>query len=215
MKKLILILVAIFAFSNIHAEQKIISGKILLNNKYTLGNIVVTAKKSKATVSSNNNGEFSIACEENDVLLFKATPFRTVRKSVKGKFFLNINMTFRKNIIDKDQMVDLGFIQVKDIDAAMKSAPKSMDDYANYTNVYDLISRKFPHVTFEGTNIIVRGKNSMQGSNAALLVINGTIVNDISHIQPVEIKSINLLKGPSATIYGSRGANGVVVIRTK
>ena len=70
MKKLILLIVIVFAFSNTYAVQRIVSGKVFLDNKFTLGNIVVTAKKSKATVSTNNAGEFSIACEENDILLF-------------------------------------------------------------------------------------------------------------------------------------------------
>jgi TonB-dependent SusC/RagA subfamily outer membrane receptor len=216
MKKIVLLIVIIFAFSNTYAVQRIVSGKVFLDNKFTLGNIVVTAKKSKATVSTNNAGEFSIACEENDILLFKATPFYIVRKSVKEKDFLNVNMSLKKGAVDEKKIVDLGFIRVEDMKSFTKSLNELDDDYQAYADIYDVIARKFPYVVItDSYEIIVRGKNSLQGNNAALLVVNGTVTNDISYIQPVEIKTINLLKGSNAAIYGSRGANGVVVIKTK
>src|SRR5690606_8395923 len=69
-----------------------------------------------------------------------------------------------------------------------------------------------------GMNIIIRGANSLTQSNAPLYVIDGFPIEDPDNaaINPEEIESINVLKDASATaIYGSRGANGVVIIETK
>lgn len=65
-------------------------------------------------------------------------------------------------------------------------------------------------------NIIIRGENSLTGSNSPLFVVDGAIVSDINFLNPEEIKNISVLKSAAATaIYGSRGSNGVVIITTK
>lgn len=66
----------------------------------------------------------------------------------------------------------------------------------------------FTGVEVNGNNIVVRGVSSF-GSSAPLFIIDDSYVTDISFIPPVEIKSIELLKGEDTTLYGSRGANGV------
>jgi TonB-dependent SusC/RagA subfamily outer membrane receptor len=60
--------------------------------------------------------------------------------------------------------------------------------------------------------VIIRGSKTFYGSNEALYVVDGVIVSSLDWISPCEIKSISILKDASAAIYGSRGANGVVMI---
>lgn len=215
MKKIIILIVIVFAFSNTYAEQKIITGKILLNKDFALGNIIVSAKKSKATVSSNMLGEFSIACEKNDILIFEASPFKTVRKSVKGKDFIKVKMEFKDATMDQSKIADLGYLNIEKVESVIKSAKSSDDNFLAYTNIYDLIKRKFPHLKVNGTEIVMRGIRSVTTSSAALLVVDGSTVADFKHIQTTEVKEISLLVGSDAAMYGSRGANGVVAIKTK
>jgi len=74
-----------------------------------------------------------------------------------------------------------------------------------------------PSIVIGGGGIIIRGSNSLLGSSAALILIDGIAVNssELSMLPPSDVKSVNILKGGSAAIYGSRGANGVVIITTK
>ena len=66
----------------------------------------------------------------------------------------------------------------------------------------------------ESPNIIIRGGNSLKGENAPLVVIDGVLGGDLSLIDPNDITSIEVLKDASSTsIYGSRGANGVIMVR--
>lgn len=85
-----------------------------------------------------------------------------------------------------------------------------------YATIYDMIAGRCPGVTVQGTSVIIRGTNSALGSTEPLYLLNGTPIENIGSINPNDVKSIDVLKDASATsIYGMRGANGVIVITTK
>jgi hypothetical protein len=75
-----------------------------------------------------------------------------------------------------------------------------------------MIRNEVPGVVVSGKSIVVQGPNSFFGSSQPLFVVNGVRVYNIDYLNPVEVKSIKLLKGSSANIYGNEGANGVIVI---
>lgn len=75
-----------------------------------------------------------------------------------------------------------------------------------------MIKGRIPGVTVTGNKIVIRGVKTLMGSSDPLFVVDGIIRNNIDDIQPNLVKSISVLKGPDATMYGSRGANGVIMI---
>jgi hypothetical protein len=81
-----------------------------------------------------------------------------------------------------------------------------------YTDIYQMIRHEVPGVVVSGKSIVVQGPNSFFGSSQPLFIVNGVRVYSIDNINPVEVKSIKLLKGSGANIYGNDGANGVIVI---
>ena len=81
-----------------------------------------------------------------------------------------------------------------------------------YDNVFDVIKGRFAGVEVDNNAVIIRGSNSFHGSNEALYVVDGFIFSSIDWVIPCEIRSISILKDASAATYGSRGANGVVII---
>ena len=62
---------------------------------------------------------------------------------------------------------------------------------------------------------VIRGINSINASTDPLFIVDGSAVNDISYLSPKDVKSVEVLKDASASIYGSRGACGVIIITTK
>lgn len=84
--------------------------------------------------------------------------------------------------------------------------------YASYKNIYDMIRGEVPGVQVSGNSIKIQGASSLTLSTEPLFVVDGVTVNTIDGIQPYMVQSIQVLKGSSASIYGSRGANGVIVI---
>lgn len=118
---------------------------------------------------------------------------------------------------DPDDEVDIGYQKASKEslttsvgEVNMKEASKS-----HYRNIYEMIRGKVPGVAVNGTSITIRGASSINGSNEALLVVDGTPVNSIAYIDPLNVGSISVLKGSAAAIYGTRGANGVILINTK
>jgi len=89
-------------------------------------------------------------------------------------------------------------------------------DLSSYRTIYDYLRGRVPGVTVTQTNRIrIRGVNTLVGSGDPLFVVDGTPVSSIDYIQPINVEDIKILKGPDASIYGSRGSNGVIVITTK
>jgi TonB-dependent SusC/RagA subfamily outer membrane receptor len=83
-----------------------------------------------------------------------------------------------------------------------------------YKDIYDML-RTMPGVQVSGKSIKIQGAESFMSSTEPLLVVDGMTVTTIDDIMPESVKSIDILKGSSASIYGSRGANGVILITLK
>lgn len=82
----------------------------------------------------------------------------------------------------------------------------------HYVTIYDMIRGEVAGVNVNGSTITIRGASSLVLSNEPLLIVNGMPVRSLDHIFPSQVKSIKVLKGPAAAVYGARGANGVIVI---
>jgi len=84
-----------------------------------------------------------------------------------------------------------------------------------YTDVYDYFRDRVSGVRVSGSNeILVRGITSFNSGTAPLFVVNKSPISYIGDINPNEIKSVVVLKGPECVSYGVRGANGVILINT-
>lgn len=112
-------------------------------------------------------------------------------------------------ILSERHLEDLGF----NTTAYRKGTihPSRFEDYAD---IYQLIREMFTGTMYSGSNIVVRGKGSF-GDTTPLFLVDDNFVQSISFINPAEVKSIQLLKGEDAALYGSRGANGVFLINLK
>jgi TonB-dependent SusC/RagA subfamily outer membrane receptor len=86
-------------------------------------------------------------------------------------------------------------------------------EYTSFSDIFEMI-RTIPGVMVSGSNVTIRGVQSM-GNSSPLFVVNGIVVRSISGINPATVKSIEVLKGPSASVYGVQGANGAIVIQLK
>ena len=115
-----------------------------------------------------------------------------------------------------DEIVDIGYTKARR-DAVTGSVSKvKMDNTRMYSNIYEFLEGKVPGLTVQGESIRIRGNNSLLGSNEPLILVDGIVMDDISSISPDEVERIDVLKDAASTaIYGSRGANGVILITTR
>jgi outer membrane receptor protein involved in Fe transport len=88
------------------------------------------------------------------------------------------------------------------------------NQYASYSDIYQMLNGTVPGVVVNGKSIIIRGRSSMFENTQPIFVVDGVIVSSIDNVKPFEVKSIEVLKTSSAGMYGHLGSNGVIVITT-
>lgn len=223
MKRIIIITIGLFLTFSLQAQHRVVYGKVNVFGDMTLTNISVGAIKAGTETKTDSLGNFAIVCNENDILIFKGFTFITIKKRVKPSIdTVNVQMHFKEGPENIELAIGYGYI-LKDMATHAQSLLKNeQDNFCSYSNIFELINGKCPGVSvnnmnnFPGTEqeIIIRGKSSINLSSCALYVVDGVIVSQIADISPCDVKSINFLKDASASIYGSRGANGVVLIET-
>ena len=218
---LVLMLIGSFAFG----QDKTLVGKITVFDSIPLIGVDVLVKSTKQTVKTDSLGRFLVMCNPEDKLVIKAEGFYTKKVNIeKGirVMFVNLSLKSGSNNLNKAERyanVGYGSVNTKSLTNAVSTLNNSDIDFSMYTDIYDLLRGKFSGVTVQGNEIIIRGPKTLQGveGNSALLVVDGIIVSqqDFAIISPLDIQSVDVLKDGSSSIYGSRGANGVVIVETK
>lgn len=113
---------------------------------------------------------------------------------------------------DKIVNIGYGYSAKKDMTTGVRQIDASIGKNANYSNIFEMLRGVDPSVQVGSNNkIIIRGAGS-NISTDPLFVVDGVVVQNIDNISPQLVKSIEVLKGADASIYGARGANGVIMI---
>ena len=87
-------------------------------------------------------------------------------------------------------------------------------EVTGYTNIYDYLRGKVPGLIVEGEDVFIRGVGTFNSSSKPMFIVDGVEVQNISNVVPQEVESVEVIKDASSSIYGFRGANGVVKINT-
>lgn len=199
-------------------QVRTIKGYVTTFDSIPLIKAEVVALSSKRTVVTDSLGNFEIECLAKDKLKVVANGFvsQKIKISDEIKFAL-VNLKLKSN--PKSQEIAVGYGHVKDADKlnAVSSLHNAGSNFSNFSNMYDLIRGQIPGVSIINKQIIIRGDNSIHGSSAALIIVDGAMVDGVSleMLRPIDVKSVNVLKDGATAIYGSRGASGVVIIETK
>jgi TonB-dependent SusC/RagA subfamily outer membrane receptor len=224
MKRIIILLIGITLTFSLSAQHRVVYGRVNVFENITLTNIIVTAKKAGTKTLTDSLGNYAIVCNLNDVLEFRGKTFYKERKRVKPTVdSVNVKMRFIDAPDNVEMAIGYGYITKDKATNAYSNLNNKQENFCSYSNIFELINGKCPgvmvenHSNFPGTEqeIIIRGKNSVNLSSCALYVVDGVVVSQIGTIAPCDVKSISFLKDASASIYGSRGAGGVVIIETK
>lgn len=113
------------------------------------------------------------------------------------------------------ERVEIGYGSIKKEDVTNQVSKLEVDknQYAAYPNIYDALRGTVAGLQVRGKSITIQGISSNNPNSEPLFVVDGIIVSSIDYILPNDVKSIEVLKGAAASIYGSRGANGVILIK--
>jgi TonB-dependent SusC/RagA subfamily outer membrane receptor len=222
MKKIVVIsilfFVSIFISQTGFTQERVLQGRVFTFDSIPLIGASVEVKSTKQVVKTDSLGQFSVTCNAEDVLKVSARGFNTEKFKLENKVRIAIiNLKLKPG--EKSREYAIGYGHVKDVDKlnAVSNLNNKDVDFSMYSNMFELIRGRFAGVQVVNGEIIIRGINSINSSSAALIVVDGvpTSSSVLNSIPPVQVKSVNVIKDGSAAIYGSRGANGVVLIETK
>jgi TonB-dependent SusC/RagA subfamily outer membrane receptor len=223
MKKLIIILIGISLSFSLSAQHRAVYGRVTVFENLNLSNIIVSAKKAGTMTLTDSLGNYCIVCNSNDVLEFRGKTFFKEKKHIKSTTdSVNINMRFIDTPGNIEMAIGYGYISKDKATHAYSVLNNRNENFCSYSNIFDLINGKCPGIRVMNQSnspgreqeIIIRGQSSITLSNCALYVVDGVVVSHIAEIPPCDVKSISFLKDAAASIYGSRGAGGVVIIET-
>jgi TonB-dependent SusC/RagA subfamily outer membrane receptor len=225
---IICLLIGIFSFSNGYGQKNnkktTISGYVVDQTLASIANAIIIIDGEKTNVFTDQKGYYKIKVKpENKKIGILTFTNGVVEEEIDGR--RRINFTFEGSVPAQvsnktdpdDEVVDIGYGKVKkrDLTTPVSKLDATQSKYASYRNIYDMIQGELPGVQVNGTSIRIQGVSSIYLSTEPLFVVDGQTVTTIGDIQPYLVKSIQVLKGSSASIYGSRGANGVILINLK
>jgi len=202
-----------------------IHGKITDPKGTPLVGISITVSDGKGGTSTDSNGEFNITAKKGDRLTFSGVGYSAQTIVVGEQSTLTIVLSEVPSQLSDMVVVGYGTQKRKDVTGAVTSVKIENSPKSTIPNINALEAiQGSPGInigpsTSAGAdpNIVVRGQNSISASTAPLIVLDGVIFNgSINEINMNDIASFDILKdASSAAIYGSRSANGVVMITTK
>ena len=193
-----------------------ITGQVVTFGQYPLNNAEITTRRTNNTEVTDSMGFFSIECHKKDRVFIDAPGFDKVGIRVRNYSNERINLTYSNRDNSFSEATKNGIISEEVLQKAMETNPLKGDkDYSRYSSIYDVIKDEFYTVKVHGTSITTTKPNSFTGSQEVLLVVDGTIVSDISFVSPINVQSIKHVEGAEAAKYGSRGGNGAIEITLK
>ena len=211
---------------SIHQSTTTVKGKVTDSDKIPLPGVVITLKGHEKYATTDSEGNFTM----NDIfdlssatLVFTCVGMITQEVALKGKTVINVIL--KDNIVELGEVVAIGYGSIKksDLTGAVSSVKGDKLTQTSSRDVLSGLQGKMSGVNItlnsgapgESATVRIRGVGTINNSNP-IYVVDGFQISDINYLGVNDIENIEVLKDASATsIYGSRGANGVILITTK
>jgi TonB-linked SusC/RagA family outer membrane protein len=223
---LVLLLGASNALSGADPQQRTVSGTVTdASTGDLMPGVNVIIKGTVLGALTGLDGKYSLTVSDpNAVLIFSFIGYNTLEQPVSGRATINVALTSATKALE--EVIVTGYGTQKKSDLTGSVVRVSMDEKATLANLNlsQAISGTTPGVNVSGVGLAgsdpslsIRGQTSLSASDAPLIVLDGIIYNgSISNINISDIESVDILKDASAAaVYGSRSANGVMLITTK
>lgn len=206
--------------------QTKISGKVIDKDSGPLVGVSILVKNTTTGAVTDLDGSFSLnAPDANATLVFSYTGYTTQEIALAGRTNLDVTMATDNLLLDEVVVVGYGVQKKETVTGAVSSVKGSDLVKSPAVNVSNSIAGRMAGVVavnrsgepgYDGSGIRIRGSNTLN-NNDALIVIDGipARAGGLDRLNPNDIEKISVLKDASAAIYGSRAANGVILITTK
>jgi len=224
-KKFTLFIICLLCgISVVMAQGITIKGEVKDQQGLPLPGVSVLVKGSNQGVVTNADGVYILSAPKDATLVFSFIGYKTIEEAVSNRTTVNIKLTDDNQQLNEVIVVGYGTQTKKDLTTAVTSVSAKDIQNQPITNPLQAIQGKAAGVQVTSQSgkpgsdisVSIRGNTSITASNSPLYVIDGITSRDASFINPNDIESMTILKdAAAAAIYGSSGANGVILITTK
>ncbi len=207
-------------------QKSVITGVVTdASTNETLPSVTVLVKGTTSGTITDIDGKYSLAVDDpNAILTFSFIGYKSAEVPVDGRSVVDVSL--ETDIAGLDEVVVVGYGIQKKGDVTSSVAVVKADDFiqGSTQDAGQLIQGKVAGLSITTTNgnptggseIRLRGTNTISGTSTSPLILIDGIEGDFNSVASEDIESINVLKdGSAAAIYGTRGANGVIIITTK
>ncbi|SNR30847.1 SusC/RagA family TonB-linked outer membrane protein [Lutibacter flavus] len=221
----IFLFLGLFVGSEVIAQNgTTVNGTVSDDTGQPLPGVNILEKGTSNGVSTDFDGNFTInVSDDNSVLAISYIGYKKQEISVNGQRTLNIVLKPDLESLDEVVVVGYGTVKKKDLTGTVSTLDAKALTERNVTSPLEAMQGSVAGVQIssatgrigDGFDITIRGSNSLSGGKP-LYVVDGVFIDDISFLNPQDIARLDILKdASSAAIYGSRGANGVIIVTTK
>ena len=208
-------------------QQKTVSGTVVDPDGNPLAGATVSVVNTSKGVITDINGKYSITAKSSESLEFSFLGYTTVNQLVGNRTTIDVQLKAdASTAIDDVVVIGYGTVAKKDLTGSVATVKMGDVKDAPVTSIDNALQGRIAGADFLSTtgepgattSIRIRGTRSINASNEPLIVVDGIMdaIHDLNDINAEDIASISVLKDASSTaIYGSRGANGVILITTK
>ncbi|HSF54920.1 MAG TPA: SusC/RagA family TonB-linked outer membrane protein, partial [Algoriphagus sp.] len=200
-----------------------VQGTILDSTGEPLPGVNVVIKGTSTGTVTDLDGKYTLNVPSDAVLVFSFVGFTSQEIPVNNQTEINLTLADDTSDLDEFIVVGYGLQRKSDLTGSISSIKSEEINRLPVADVTQSLQGRVSGVQVtsnsgapgEGTTIRIRGVGTLNNSNP-LFVVDGMLLDDIDFINPNDVESMEVLKDASATaIYGSRGANGVVIVTTK
>ena len=219
---LMLLLFSCIGFSQ---SGKIVSGTITSSDGEPLPGASIVQRGTQNGVQSDFEGNYEIRLiSGSDILIFSYVGFGAKEETIGARNTIDVTLQEDAQALQEVVVIGYGSQKKSDITGAVSSVGSEELEKAVFNTVDQLLQGRSSGVVVTSASgepgapasIRIRGNNSISGDNSPLYVVDGIPISGVPNFNPQEIENLEVLKDASATaIYGSRGANGVILITTK
>ncbi len=206
-------------------QEIVVTGKVTDEDGNSLPGVNIVVKGTMTGTITDVDGNYSIQADDPDAtLVFSFIGMLT--REIKVGDQTEINITMAQDIIGLKEIIAIGYGTVRKSDLTGSISTISSKDFERVpaTNILQAMQGRATGINITtssgmpgaGNSVLIRGVQSIYGTNSPIFVVDGIISTNINNINHNDIESISILKDASATaIYGARAANGVILITTK
>jgi TonB-linked SusC/RagA family outer membrane protein len=207
------------------AQNQSVKGKVVsFENRQGLPGVIVLEKGTNNAASTDEHGQYSLKVAGDAVLVFSYVGFLTENIGVKGRSVIDIELKPDTKALEEVVVVGYGNQEKKTVTGAIVTVQGKTLEQNPAVSLSNSFAGRLPGLQAlnrsgepgnDVAQLLIRGKSTL-GNTAPLIVIDGVPGRDgFDQIDPRDVESISILKDASASIYGARAANGVIIITTK